>query len=122
MAGRALLQYLDITRGAGWRLQVAERQALVDSYLRFRNVADACPLRFKPKFHLYAHLVVSAGFLGNPRLASSTCVDEGLNSQLASVARYSHSLKWSKRILASFEHALGPVASIPTRGKRHRFG
>ena len=118
--GRALLEYLRVTRSTGWRLSVGDHQALVDSFVRFRGVADAAGVRFRPKHHLYAHLVVSAQTFGNPRLATSTWVDEGLNSQLAAVAKHSHSLVWSKRILASFQHALGPVAVLMESCKRRR--
>ena len=118
--GRALLEYLQVARSTGWRQSVGDHQALVDACVRFRKTADAAGVRFKPKHHLYVHLAVSAQHFGNPRLATSTWVDEGLNSQLAAVAKVSHALVWSKRILASFQHSLGPTASLMESCKRRR--
>lgn len=109
-AGEALEQYLAITRTSGVRLSVTAQQRLVDGCITFRRAAIACGMRFRPKMHLYVHLVVSAGRYGNPRIVTSTWADEDLNSDLAAVARSAHSLVWSKRILAVFSHESGPTA------------
>ena len=116
-AGRALKDYLTVTRAAGPILSVSERQALVDGCKNFLTFSRKCGVSFKPKHHLYVHLVWSTHVFGNPLRWTSTWVDEGLNSQLASVAKGSHPLTWSKRIIATFSHERGPTATL-TRRKR----
>ena len=114
-AGRALEQYLVVTRRAGHTLKVGERQSLIDGCLRFRRLAPVCGIRFKPKHHLYIHLVCSVHRFGNPRLTSSTWIDESLNSTLVHVAQSAHSLAWSRRIIAVFAHQRGPTAMASKR-------
>ena len=113
-AGEALVQYMDITRKAGWRLAPSARQGLVDSALRFCSLREACDIPFKPKQHLWLHLVVGAGHFGNPRL-TATWVDEGLNMQLAAVCRSSASRVWNRRVLATFSHPAGPTAKAAAK-------
>ena len=109
-AGLALVQYLDITRSASSRLSRSEAQGLVDAAVRFRNLADICPIKFRPKWHLMLHLVQSALRVGNPRLISAVWVDEDLNSELSCVSKHAHALVWSRRIIATFAHEAGPTA------------
>ena len=114
-AGRALEQYLFITRNAGPILEVVEHRALIDGCLRFRGCAMRCGIRLRPKHHLYIHLVHAARRFGNPRVWTSTWEDESLNSTLAAVARGAHPWVWSRRILATFAHNLGPESQKRAR-------
>ena len=113
-AGEALVSYLDITRNAGFKLSARDHQALFDGCVVFRRAAKRCGIPFRPKHHMYIHLVISARWFGNPRF-TGTWIDEGLNSSqggLAAVARDSHPLVWSRRILATFAHDAGPAARL----------
>ena len=116
VAGQALEQYLTITRHAGAQLEPQEQRALIEGCLRFRRAAPLCGCRFRPKHHLYVHLVYSAQVFGNPRVWTSTWVDESMNSMLACVAKSAHAWTWSRRILSSFAHGGGPAS----HGKRKR--
>lgn len=122
-AGRALVKYLDITRSAGWRLNASQRQSLIDACVRFRTLAPLCEVPFKPKHHLFTHLVWQAKLFGNPLRGAATWVDEGLNSVLRAVARGSHALAWSRRLIATFAHKEGPTAALASSvAKKRRTG
>ena len=118
-AGTPLRNYMSITRAAGSRISVPERQALVDGAKNFNTFARLCGIRFKPKHHGYCHLAWNTHLFGNPLRWTSTWVDEGLNSKLAAVAKGAHGLTWSQRIISTFIHASGPTASA-VRRKRVR--
>jgi hypothetical protein len=112
-AGVGLVSYMTITRSAGWKLSASEQQSLVDAMLQFLNNRRQAGISFKPKMHLFVHLVKSASRYGNPRLMG-TWKDEGLNMQLADVCRSANTSVWHKRVLATFSHACGPTAEKKT--------
>lgn len=106
-AGEALVSYLRITRSAGERMNVRERQGLFDAVVTFLTLRETAGLPWKPKMHLMVHLAHQAGRFGNP-LAVATWHDESLNRSLASVCRTAHAAVWHKRVLATFRHSAGP--------------
>lgn len=96
----------------------AERSSLISGCKRFRTLAPLCGVRFRPKHHLYVHLVFRTDFMGNPRFWGATWEDESWNSQLAAVAKGAHPLTWSRRLLSTFKHELGPAAQGLKRSKK----
>ena len=118
-AGLALRRYLTVTRSHGLQLPAAARQQLVDCCVRFLSVREAADLPWKPKCHQFVHTVTEAGFFGNP-LWTANWVDEGLNMQLAAVAKSANATVWSRRVLSTFRHDLGPTAQAAPLSKRRR--
>ena len=118
-AGRALVRYMDITGSQPFQLSLAAHRDLVDSCVVFLNLREAAGLAYKPKMHLFVHLVQDASGRGNPRLLGNW-LDEGLNMHLASVCRAARSAVWSRRIIATFAHASGPTARAAARVKKRR--
>jgi len=108
-AGRALEQYLVITRQHGPSLPPSAVQALVDAVLRFLVMREPAGIGYIPKMHEMVHLVYQSRRAGNPR-HWATWEDEGLNMTLAAVARTAHPTVWSRRVLATFAHPAGPTA------------
>jgi hypothetical protein len=117
-AGQALVQYMEITRRCPLTLPAADQQALVDCAVRFLTHREPAGIPFKPKMHLFVHLVYDAGRFGNP-LYLGTWIDEGLNRQLAAVCRSAHTAVWHRRVLATFNHAAGPTA-MAVKGSKKR--
>ena len=117
--GLALKQYLAVTRSHGLKLPPAARQSLLDCCVRFLSVREAADLPFRPKMHQFVHLVADVGFFGNP-LLTANWVDEGLNMQLAAVAKAAHAAVWSRRVLATFRHSLGPAAQAVAQDSKRR--
>ena len=117
--GEAWCQYLLVTRSAGPRLVPSERQQFLDAALRFLSVREAAGLPWTPKMHLMLHLVHQSNIFGNP-LHMATWVDEGLNRQLAEVCHTAHASIWEKRVLATFNHELGPIGRASTKRKAER--
>jgi hypothetical protein len=109
-AGLALEKYLEITRHSSGQLSASQRQGLADACLRFLVLRGPAGIPFKPKMHLYMHLVQQSRRFGNPKDVG-TWHDEGLNRALAAVAGAAHAAVWHKRILATFNHEAGPTAS-----------
>jgi len=121
-AGQALVQYMKITRRSPLRVAPADHQALVDTAIRFMTLREKAGIPYKPKMHLYIHLVYNSGRLGDP-LHLGTWIDEGLNRQLAAVCRSAHKAVWHRRVLATFNHSAGPTAKAvqgPGSKKRGR--
>ena len=112
---------MEITRGCGPILGATARQGLVDAVVRFLTVRQSAGIPYKPKMHQMVHLAYQSGFVGNPRCIA-TWVDEGLNMELAAVCRSAHTAVWSRRVLATFAHYLGPtsVSSSGADAKRPR--
>ena len=100
-AGQSLLTYLEITRNHGLRLPTAARQELVDCAVRYLTLREACGIPWKPKCHMFLHLVFESGVFGNPRF-TATWVDEGLNRRLAKVCGAAAACVWAQRVLATF--------------------
>ena len=113
-AGQALQSYMRITRGAPGQLSPGQRQGLIDAALKHLNLREAAGIPWKPKLHLFLHLVAQAQTCGNP-LELGTWHDESLNRQLAQVASTAHAAVWHKRILATFSHASGPTHQPPKK-------
>lgn len=115
-AGEALVQYLQVTRGAPPKLRPGQRQAVMDAMLRFLALREEAGIPWKPKMHLMLHLAHQTGKFGNP-LAGATWHDEGLNRHLAAVCRSSHAAVFHKRVLATFRHELGPATTQAKKRK-----
>jgi hypothetical protein len=116
-AGEALVTYMTITRSAGWKLSTSEQQGLTNAMLQFLTNRQPAGIPYKPKMHLFVHLVLSVEKHGNPRLVG-TWKDESLNMQLANVCRSANTAVWHKRVLATFSHVRGPIAmKKPVRGE-----
>ena len=113
-AGEALGTYLALTRDAGERLTSVERQRLMDATLRFLTLREEAGVLYKPKMHLMVHLIFQTKKFGNPKHVA-TWFDEGLNRNLAAVASTAHAHVWDRRILATFNHSLGPTARLAKR-------
>ena len=118
-AGDALLNYLDVTRSSPLRMAPADRQRLADAVLRFVSLREAAGVAFKPKAHLFVHVLHDAVRFGNP-YRTGTWLDEGLNSKLAAVCASAHACVWSQRVLATFQHELGPTARASRVAKKAR--
>ena len=104
-AGQCLCKYLSISRTAGPRLSMAQRQSILDAVVRFNACREAAGLAWSPKFHLALHLVQQCGEFGNP-LHRATWVDESLNRQLRDVCSKAHALVWTRRVLTTMMHVL----------------
>ena len=102
-AGQALLKYLEITRKHGQHLPAAARQELVDCAVRYLALREPAGLPWRPKCHMFLHLVFESRVFGNPRVTGNW-VDEGLNRRLAKVCAASASAVWARRVLATFAH------------------
>ena len=110
-AGRALVEYLTITRKFGWRLPAREHQSLMNACVRYTVLLEPAGTPWKPKVHLFVHLAFNTGQYGNPRMLS-TWQDESLNMELAKVCSKAHAAVWSRRVVSTFAHALGPISSF----------
>ena len=120
-AGDCLVSYLKITRSAQLRLKPSEVQGLVNAVNGYLSVREAAGIAFKPKCHLVLHLVWDSRVFGNPGL-TATWIDESLNNQLSKVCQSAHAAVWSARVLAEYNHALGPAArqAISVGAKKRR--
>ena len=118
-AGKALQQYMSITRNSPGQLKPSQRQLLMDAALSFLAVRASAGIHWKPKMHLMLHLVFQTGRYGNP-MGVATWVDEGLNRCLRDTARTAHSRVWIRRVLATFRSELGPTARLQRTNKKAR--
>ena len=114
--GETLLQYMQITREDGWKLPLPACQQLVDCCSRVMTLREAANIAWRPKFHMFAHLVHGARRFGNPRLLGAR-IDEGLNRDLAAVCKSAHCLVWSRRVMSTFGHAFGPT--LDKKGRKY---
>ena len=117
-AGKALREYMDITRSHGLRLPTAAHDRLSP-----RTPVSCTPVNPRgshgnPKVHLAVHLELSAGQFGNPRLLGNW-IDESDNRKLSLVASTAAAPIWHKRILSAFAHEAGPSASSTTKEPKH---
>ena len=107
-----------ITRSHRLRLPVAAHDRLIASYLCFLRARKPAGIPWKPNVHLVAHLVLSAGRFGNPRLLGNW-IDESDNRKLSLVASTAAAPTWHKRILSTVAHEAGPSASSTTKKPKH---
>ena len=97
-AGDALVAYLDITRREGPTLTPARLQELMGLAKQFLQYREAAGIVWVPKMHLFLHIISKARIFGNPRVAGSTWIDEGLSRGLAQVAAGAHPAVWHWRV------------------------
>ena len=100
-SGEALMGWFHIVKTSPRNMTAAQMQAMCSAGVKHLVQARRAGVPFKPKHHLFTHLIRSCRTHGNPR-DFSTFLDESCNRVLASVARSAYSTVWEQRTFAHF--------------------
>ena len=112
-SGRALQQWLEITRTQAFCLSMSECQRLCDCAQRHLLHSRFAGIAMVPKHHFFSHLWLPAYFQGNPKVYSCF-IDESLNLILRELAANTHRARHAERIFTHLRliGALRPVLMI----------
>ena len=98
----ALVRMMELFRTEPRVMSNAGLQAFADAAKRAFVLRAWCQVPFTPKWHLMLHLAARAQLVGNPAYYH-TFFDEGINHELAKVARGCHRRRFHNRVLAAFK-------------------
>ena len=117
-SGQLLLQFLDAMKAMPTVLSRDDQQQFLDIWIRWLTVSEPLDL-FTPKAHLMVHLILRAGFHGNP-LSYQCFLDESLNSVLKKTARNCHQAKFESSLMLKLEVVLRRKEATEQQAKRRR--
>ena len=108
--GVALMNIIDIYRDSPARLPPLKFQQSCDNLVNMLRYWEEAGIAFKPKTHLFVHLVLRAKWSGNPN-HHSTFEGESINKTLGTLGRMSHRMVWELRVFAYFDKSQEDCAS-----------